>query len=129
LNPPNQALKMMAQKNTDAKASERRKFHNNHATETAEATEIRVTADFTTEGGLFHQFALDIGIFLLFRMTASPAASRLNKTIALHAYVLLSSEPAAVQINSAAANRHSDANSLTLGDKKYMQDLVQLLSV
>jgi hypothetical protein len=31
---------------------------------TAEATETRVTAYFTLEGGSVHQFALDIGIFL-----------------------------------------------------------------
>src|ERR1700675_3000963 len=32
---------------------------------TAEATETRVTAYFTLEGGFVHLFALDIGIFLL----------------------------------------------------------------
>ena len=76
LKPPNQALNMMAQKNTDAKASECQKCNNPHATMTAEATETRVTAYFTLEGGLVHQFALDIGIFLLRHITASPAAGR-----------------------------------------------------
>src|ERR1022692_1985569 len=75
---------MMAQKNTDAKASECQKRHNTHATMTAEATETRVTAHFMLEGGLVHQFALDIGIFLLRHITASPAARRLNKKIAPH---------------------------------------------
>src|ERR1700686_2421105 len=84
LKPPNQALSMMAQKNTDAKASECQKCHNIHATMTAEATEMRVTAYFTLEGGLVHQFALDIGIFLRRHITVSPAAGRLNKKIATH---------------------------------------------
>ncbi len=58
---------MMAQKNTDAKASECQKCHNNHATMTAEATEKSVTAYFTLEGGVVHQFALDIAIFSIHR--------------------------------------------------------------
>jgi hypothetical protein len=58
---------MMAQKNTDANASECQKCHNTHATMTAETIETRVTAYFTLEGGLVHQFALDIGISLLRR--------------------------------------------------------------
>jgi hypothetical protein len=81
LKPPNQALNMMAQKNTDANASECQKCHNTHATMTAEATETRVTAYFTPAGGLVHQFGLDIGIFLLRHITASPAAGRVNKKI------------------------------------------------
>ena len=84
LKPPNQALNMMAQKNTDAKASECQKCHNSHAPMTAAATETRVTAYFTLEGGSVHQFALDIGIFLLRHITASPATGRLNKKIAPH---------------------------------------------
>ena len=81
LKPPNQALHMMAQKNTDAKASECQKCHNTHATRTAEATETRVTAYFTPAGGLVHQFGLDIRIFLLRHITASPPADRVNKKI------------------------------------------------
>ena len=82
LKPPNQALKRTAQKNTDAKASECQKCHNIHATMTAAATVTSVTAYFTLEGGLVHQFALDIGIFLLRHITASPAAGRLDEKIA-----------------------------------------------
>jgi hypothetical protein len=72
---------MMAQKNTDAKASECQKCHNTHATMTAETIETRVTAYFTLEGGLVHQFALDIGISLLRHITASPMIGMLNKKI------------------------------------------------
>jgi len=72
---------MMAQKNTDAKASECQKCHNTHATMTAEATETRVTAYFMLEGGLVHQFALDIGIFLLRHINGIAGGGTLNSPL------------------------------------------------
>jgi hypothetical protein len=72
---------MMAQKNTDAKASECQECHSTHATMTADATETRVMAYFAPAGGLIHQFGLDISIFSRRHITALPPASRVNKKI------------------------------------------------
>jgi len=48
---------------------------------TAEATETRVTAYFMLEGGLVHQFALDIGIFLLRHINGIAGGGTLNSPL------------------------------------------------